>query len=54
MRLKLTLILILLPFLFTCTGDRTGKLTPGLMISENGRYLTTENDEPFFWLGDTM
>lgn len=24
-----------------------------LLISENGRYLTTGNGEPFFWLGDT-
>lgn len=23
------------------------------MISENGRYLATENGDPFFWLGDT-
>ena len=27
--------------------------TPGLVISENHRYLATENGDPFFWLGDT-
>ncbi|MEM1136685.1 MAG: DUF4038 domain-containing protein, partial [Bacteroidota bacterium] len=25
----------------------------GLKVSENKRFLVTENDEPFFWLGDT-
>lgn len=26
---------------------------PGLKVSENGRYLTTDDGKPFFWLGDT-
>lgn len=26
---------------------------PALRVSENRRYLETENGEPFFWLGDT-
>lgn len=24
-----------------------------LQVSENGRFLVTENDEPFFWMADT-
>jgi hypothetical protein len=28
-------------------------LTPKLEVSKNNRFLMTENDEPFFWLGDT-
>ncbi|MEQ9286906.1 MAG: glycoside hydrolase family 140 protein [Cyclobacteriaceae bacterium] len=24
-----------------------------LMVSQNGRYLVTENGDPFFWMGDT-
>jgi hypothetical protein len=26
---------------------------PRLRVSENGRFLVTEGDQPFFWLGDT-
>ncbi len=26
---------------------------PHLQVSENGRFLQTENGDPFFWLGDT-
>jgi hypothetical protein len=53
MRLKLALFIALLTLLFACNQDRTRELTPALRISENGRYLATENGDPFFWLGDT-
>src|ERR1700744_4496804 len=26
---------------------------PRLEVSQNGRFLITENGKPFFWLGDT-
>ncbi len=31
----------------------TSKPLPRLRVSLNGRYLVTEDGEPFFWLGDT-
>ena len=53
----------LLPFVFagavfsSCTSspDQEASSTgmPALQVSENGRYLTTEDGKPFFWLGDT-
>jgi hypothetical protein len=45
--------------LFSCTSPKeTEQSTQGvnlsnLQISDNGRYFTTEDEEPFFWLGDT-
>jgi len=45
MRNLLSLVIILL-FSFKGHGQK-------LKISENGRYLSTEKDEPFFWMGDT-
>ena len=51
MRSKLILLTLLL--LLACNEDRAGKSTPWLRISQNSRYLTTENGDPFFWLGDT-
>lgn len=29
------------------------ELTPALIVSENHRFLASENGNPFFWLGDT-
>ena len=52
MRLRIPLFFALLTVLFACNQDRTGELTPALRISENSRYLATENGDPFFWLGD--
>src|SRR5690606_28345042 len=53
----------LLPFVFagalfsscTSTSDQEASSTgmSVLKVSENGRYLTTDDGEPFFWLGDT-
>lgn len=39
----------------TSTSDQEVSSTgmPALKVSENGRYLTTNDGKPFFWLGDT-
>ncbi|GGH10344.1 hypothetical protein GCM10011418_08720 [Sphingobacterium alkalisoli] len=49
---------LLLPFLlagalFSCTSQQKAESVQLLKVSENGRYLTTEDGKPFFWLGDT-
>lgn len=46
-------LLSLVIFLLTSCGSETKKQPPLLKISENNRYLQTENGDPFFWLGDT-
>lgn len=40
---------LLLPFLLVCFYNTTAQLK----VSDNGRYLTTKDGKPFFWLGDT-
>lgn len=37
----------------SCTPTDKTTLMPLIKVSENGRFLITENNEPFFWLGDT-
>ncbi len=45
--------LLLLCF-FSCTPQQEEAYTlPALKVSDNGRYLATENGDPFYWLGDT-
>lgn len=39
--------------LISCEASKNTSPTPALKISENGRYLMTEDGKPFFWLGDT-
>ena len=39
--------------LFSCTSNKEAKHPTLLKISENGRYIMTEDGKPFFWLGDT-
>jgi hypothetical protein len=38
-----------------CSGDSRSSSTwlPRLHVSPNGRYLVTEDGDPFFWMGDT-
>ena len=36
-----------------CSSPDTQEPTGPLKISENGRFFTDQNGEPFFWLGDT-
>ncbi|MAU71570.1 MAG: hypothetical protein CML04_05680 [Pseudozobellia sp.] len=42
-------------YLFTCVFVFTAGVVEGqrLQVSENGRFLVTENGEPFFWMADT-
>ncbi len=44
-------LLFLFPLICGCSRQESG-LTQ-LMVSENRRFLVTENGDPFFWLGDT-
>ena len=48
-----SVLISLVIFLLTSCGSETKKQLPLLKISENNRYLQTENGDPFFWLGDT-
>ena len=52
MKTKITVCFILLVAIFSC-NNHARDLTPLLHVSENKRYLATENNDPFFWLGDT-
>lgn len=45
----INLVIFLLP---SCSSETNNQL-PLLKISENNRYIQTENGDPFFWLGDT-
>jgi hypothetical protein len=47
----LLLILFIIPI--SCIPPRDSKDLPLLKVSENKRFLVTEDGEPFFWLGDT-
>lgn len=50
--IKVILIYIISLFLSSC-NQVSVKVLPRLQISENRRYIVTEKNEPFFWLGDT-
>jgi hypothetical protein len=47
------LITILLIFLLAGSLRAQVKPLSALKVSANGRYFTTQNGDPFFWLGDT-
>ena len=47
-----TVVLSLLLLLCLCSPYKEKRL-PLLKVSENRRFLATENEDPFFWLGDT-
>lgn len=53
MQIKVSVFLIHLILLISCNTDNNTGLCPILRISENKRFIVTENKEPFFWLGDT-
>ena len=45
--------ILLLLLVASCKESPTTSDTPRLVISENRRFIETENGDPFFWLGDT-
>jgi hypothetical protein len=49
----LTVYFISLILIMSCDTEKNRELCPDLGISENKRFLVTENGDPFFWLGDT-
>lgn len=51
---KIALFIVVSLVVLGCASDQKPKaLKKGLQISANGRYFTTEEGKPFFWLGDT-
>ena len=52
MKTKFLFSLLLLTTFISCNHSAR-ELTPLLKVSDNKRYLATENGDPFFWLGDT-
>jgi hypothetical protein len=50
---KLIILSAFVSILLSCNTVKQNDLTPGLNVSENQRFLVTENGDPFFWLGDT-
>src|SRR6476620_9173944 len=52
--MKKSIYSILLLTLAACTSvQKVVEELPLLKVSDNQRYLATENGHPFFWLGDT-
>lgn len=49
-QLKLVACFLIVPFLIN--AQEIDEL-PKLVVSENQRFVVSENEEPFFWLGDT-
>lgn len=51
---RFSLLCFSILFLAACWGpSQNSKKIPLLKISENNRFLATENGNPFFWMGDT-
>jgi len=53
MQTRLSIFITFLLLCVSCNTVSEKESTSVLRISENRRYLTTENGKPFFWLGDT-
>ncbi len=47
------LVLAVTTAMFTANSARSAGLTPPLRVSDNHRFLVTQDGKPFFWLGDT-
>jgi len=53
MHIQRSVFILLLLILLSCNRVSQVELTPALIVSENHRFLASENGNPFFWLGDT-
>ena len=53
MKTILTVFLTLLLICLSCNISTRNKSVTGLVVSENKRFLSTADGDPFFWLGDT-
>jgi hypothetical protein len=53
MKIRITVIYLILLFFASCKTLPVNNLTPALSVSTNHRFLQTENGDSFFWLGDT-
>jgi hypothetical protein len=53
LRNELSVLFAYLLLCISCNTVTNTELCPELRVSENKRFLVTEHDEPFFWLGDT-
>jgi hypothetical protein len=53
MHIRFPVLFTFLLLCISCNSDTNPELCPKLRISENKRFIVTENGEPFFWMGDT-
>lgn len=53
MNKKLKTFILIGLLAMACTSNTGDNKVPGLKISDNKRYLADEQNNPFFWLGDT-
>ena len=51
--MKSCILFLVFLFVASCNTLTYNDLTPQILVSENNRFLETENGDPFFWLGDT-
>ncbi len=52
--MRLLISLLALNLLTSSTTISLAAELPRLKVSDNHRYLQTEDGKPFFWLGDTL
>lgn len=53
MKFKIFIAIAFILLSVSCNNEPVSTLAPALRVSENRRFLITENGDPFFWLGDT-
>jgi len=53
MRAKPSVLISVLLILMSCYSVTDKEVCPILRVSQNKRFLATENGDPFFWTGDT-
>ena len=53
MKIRKAILIAVAMTSFLCFVGLEAAPLPRLQVSENGRFLVTESNRPFFWLGDT-